>query len=158
MEDVISYKDSLLAYAYDSCGIGCIDSAAKTLHTMKKAADEESLLGGIDHDTVGKLMSQFNSSMSAVASNRTSVPIRMSLDEESYPDSRLDSYDKLEETFLASMSQIKSKIAILHTRKASHGPVADCNAHPHHDLKNRIALFHNGLIANYDDIAAALKS
>jgi glucosamine 6-phosphate synthetase-like amidotransferase/phosphosugar isomerase protein len=44
---------------------------------------------------------------------------------------------------------IKSKIAILHSRYSSkQGFIKDVHAHPHFDLKNRIALFHNGFIAN----------
>jgi glucosamine 6-phosphate synthetase-like amidotransferase/phosphosugar isomerase protein len=30
-------------------------------------------------------------------------------------------------------------------------------AHPHFDEKNRVAIFHNGFIANYEDLAKQIK-
>lgn len=61
-----------------------------------------------------------------------------------------DSLEKLEES--VSNCAIESNCGIGHTRWATHGGKTDVNAHPHHDNKNRIALVHNGIIENFDEI------
>lgn len=49
------------------------------------------------------------------------------------------------------------EIAIGHTRWATHGKVNDLNAHPHLDTRKTIALVHNGIIENYDDLKRELE-
>jgi glucosamine 6-phosphate synthetase-like amidotransferase/phosphosugar isomerase protein len=64
-----------------------------------------------------------------------------------------DAFYKMDTTFLGAENKMKSKMGILHTRYASNKEtIKDHLAHPLFDDKNRIALFHNGFIANSEDL------
>jgi len=49
-------------------------------------------------------------------------------------------------------SSLRGKIAIAHTRWATHGAVTKENAHPHMSNNGKIIVVHNGIIENYQEL------
>ncbi len=58
----------------------------------------------------------------------------------------------------ASVGEIDGNIGIAHTRWATHGKVSDINAHPHVDCTGKIAIVHNGIIENYEELKQELEA
>ncbi len=51
---------------------------------------------------------------------------------------------------------LSATVAIGHTRWATHGKVCEKNAHPHLSFDKKIAIVHNGVISNADELKAEL--
>jgi glucosamine--fructose-6-phosphate aminotransferase (isomerizing) len=58
---------------------------------------------------------------------------------------------------LLHLDSLPGSVGIGHTRWATHGNVTDVNAHPHPSSSGQIAIVHNGIIENYDELKADLE-
>ena len=64
---------------------------------------------------------------------------------------------KQEESKTETPAGIRSRIAILHSRYASRkNTVREQQAHPVFDANERVAVFHNGFVTNYKELAKEL--
>ncbi len=58
---------------------------------------------------------------------------------------------------LVHLDSLPGRMGIGHTRWATHGKVTDTNAHPHPSSTGKIAIVHNGIIENYQEIKQELE-
>ncbi|MGP3667397.1 MAG: glutamine--fructose-6-phosphate transaminase (isomerizing) [Candidatus Bathyarchaeota archaeon] len=57
-----------------------------------------------------------------------------------------------------NLDELPGRIGIAHTRWATHGAPLKINAHPHLDCKEQIAVVHNGIIENFEEIKRELEA
>jgi len=59
---------------------------------------------------------------------------------------------------LLNLDDLPGSIGIGHTRWATHGAPSRINAHPHLDCEGKIAVVHNGIVENFNELRVELES
>jgi glucosamine--fructose-6-phosphate aminotransferase (isomerizing) len=115
------------------CGIiGCVGRGDETLSTLVHGLQSLEYRG---YDSAGVALG--GSELGVCKTSGKIERLRAALDEQS----------------------LSGSVGIGHTRWSTHGPPTDENAHPHQDCTGDVAVVHNGIIENYqqlrDDLTAA---
>ena len=58
---------------------------------------------------------------------------------------------------VAKLDELLGTVGIGHTRWATHGTVTDTNAHPHPSSTGEVAIVHNGIITNHEELKKDLQ-
>ena len=110
------------------CGIiGCVGRPDETLGVLLHGLSKLEYRG---YDSAGVALAEENGSLDVFKREGKIEALRSGLDE----------------------LRLGGRVGIGHTRWSTHGPPTDANAHPHRDCTGEVAVVHNGIIENYQQL------